>query len=208
MKNSRNGFHNDSDFSFDGENSFHSNSHAQQPAASGPEQKGTVKWFNSEKGFGFVGLEDGSGDAFLHINNVSEKGLQTPMPGATVMVRVADGAKGKQVVELVSLDLSTATPDADPRHSGGSAPRSSAPRGGRFPAPDMSNAREVKGTVKWYNSTKGFGFIAPDNGEKDVFIHASSLERCGLSGLADGQSVNMKVTQGAKGPEAVEISAA
>jgi CspA family cold shock protein len=49
------------------------------------------------------------------------------------------------------------------------------------------------GTVKWYNETKGYGFIQPDNGGKDVFVHASALERAGLRGLAEGQKISYEV---------------
>ncbi|MCO6159561.1 cold-shock protein [Asaia lannensis NBRC 102526] len=66
----------------------------------------------------------------------------------------------------------------------------------------------MRGIVKWYNATKGFGFITPENGGKDIFIHASALERSGLSGLNEGQAVDVKVVQGQKGPEAADISIA
>ena len=49
------------------------------------------------------------------------------------------------------------------------------------------------GTVKWYNATKGYGFIAPDDGGKDVFVHVSAVERAGLSGLNDGQSISYEI---------------
>ena len=49
------------------------------------------------------------------------------------------------------------------------------------------------GTVKWYNETKGYGFVQPDNGGKDVFVHASALERAGMRGLAEGQKVSYEV---------------
>lgn len=51
------------------------------------------------------------------------------------------------------------------------------------------------GTVKWFNSTKGFGFIQPDNGGPDVFVHISAVERAGLSTLADGQKINYEIEQ-------------
>lgn len=57
------------------------------------------------------------------------------------------------------------------------------------------------GTVKWFNSTKGFGFIAPDDGGKDVFVHISAVERSGLTGLADNQKVEYELAAGRDGRE-------
>jgi CspA family cold shock protein len=57
------------------------------------------------------------------------------------------------------------------------------------------------GTVKWYNTTKGFGFIEPEGGGKDVFVHASALERSGLTGLRDNQKVSFDVESGRDGRE-------
>ena len=59
----------------------------------------------------------------------------------------------------------------------------------------------AKGTVKWFNTTKGFGFIAPDEGGKDVFVHISAVERAGLTGLADNQKVTFDVEAGCDGRE-------
>lgn len=57
------------------------------------------------------------------------------------------------------------------------------------------------GTVKWFNATKGFGFIAPDNGGKDVFVHISAVERAGLTGLSDNQKVSFDMEQSRDGRE-------
>jgi CspA family cold shock protein len=64
---------------------------------------------------------------------------------------------------------------------------------------------EEIGTVKWYNSAKGFGFIVRDRGGKDIFLHASALNRGGLSEVAEGQRVAVDMIEGGKGPEAVSI---
>ncbi|RFP87756.1 cold-shock protein [Rhodobacteraceae bacterium 63075] len=59
----------------------------------------------------------------------------------------------------------------------------------------------ANGTVKWFNSTKGFGFIAPEGGSKDVFVHISAVERAGLTGLADDQKVTFDIEEGRDGRE-------
>ncbi len=64
------------------------------------------------------------------------------------------------------------------------------------------------GIVKFFNSTKGFGFLAPEDGSKDVFVHISAVERSGLAGLTDGQKVSFDVEQDDRGPKAVNLQEA
>ncbi len=63
----------------------------------------------------------------------------------------------------------------------------------------------VKGSVKWFNESKGFGFITPDNGDKDVFVHFSAIQSSGFKTLTEGQSVEFEITDGAKGPSATNV---
>jgi len=172
------------------------------PAAEGPEQEATVKWFNPEKGFGFAELADGSGDVFMHIAVLQAAGHEAVSPGARLRVTVGQGQKGRQVTSVIEVDESTATPEAPRRPAGPRPPR--APR----EAPDLSSAVEVNGAVKWFNADKGFGFVTADDGEKDVFVHISVVERAGLRDLAEGQRLAMKVVRTAKGREAVTVSTA
>jgi CspA family cold shock protein len=163
---------------------------------SGPPVGAVVKWFKTEQGFGFVELSDGSGDAFLHATVLGRSGHQAVNPGDTLEVRVAAGQRGPQVTEVLSVDTSTGAAPR-PRPSGGF--RDTAER-----VPLGPTVQET-GTVKWYNSTKGFGFIVRDGGGKDVFIHASALQRAGLASLDEGQRVVVDIAEGRKGPEAAGI---
>jgi cold shock protein len=167
-----------------------------------PEHRATVKWYNSEKGFGFVELADGSGDVFLHASALQAAGAQTVSPGATIHVRVGQGQKGRQVDQVVSIEAGSeqAAPPRGGHTGGGMAPR--APRH----QVDLSSGVEMTGIVKWYNPDKGFGFITPKDGGKDVFIHATVLERAGLPPLTEGQAVRTTVVKGAKGLEVGSIS--
>jgi CspA family cold shock protein len=64
------------------------------------------------------------------------------------------------------------------------------------------------GTVKWFNESKGYGFITPEDGSKDVFVHHSAISGTGFKTLAEGQRVTFNIQQGPKGPQAVDVSAA
>ena len=209
-------------------------------APAGPETDATVKWFNPEKGFGFVELGDGSGDAFVHIRAVESAGHASLDPGTRLTVRVSQGPKGPQVQDIVTVDTSTAQPSTGGGFAGGGGGGGYGgdrggygggdrggyggggggggfgggmarrpPRPAPFQAPpDLSNAESTSGTVKWYDSTKGFGFVAVESGGPDVFIHRSALTRAGLHDLQEGQRVTIKVIQGRKGPEAGAVEPA
>ena len=162
-------------------------SDARFEAPTGPPVDGVVKWFSSEKGFGFVTLGDSSGDAFLHGSVLTRSGIGAVTAGDAVNVRVGPGQKGPQVTEVLKVEAGTAAP-----HGDGSAIGNGSGSG-------------VAGTVSWFDVEKGFGFISRDDGHKDVFVHISALERCGMSSLSGGQRVVVDVAEGRKGPEAARI---
>ncbi|WP_339056817.1 transcription antiterminator/RNA stability regulator CspE [Candidatus Regiella endosymbiont of Tuberolachnus salignus] len=64
---------------------------------------------------------------------------------------------------------------------------------------------KIKGSVKWFNESKGFGFITPEDGSKDVFVHFSAIQANGFKTLAEGQSVEFEITEGQKGPSATDV---
>jgi len=159
---------------------------------------GKVKWFDSHKRYGFVTLSDGSGDVFVHATALAGTGIGTLQPGETLEFHVGPGQRGPQVTEIISVDSSTAAPLRPPR--------------ARFRSPSDRQPLEASiqqmGTVKWYNPIKGFGFIVRDGGGKDIFVHASALERAGIPVLNEGQRVFVGVAERRKGPEAASIQIA
>ncbi len=166
---------------------------------SGPSVDAVVKWFKADKGFGFVELSNGAGDAFLHIGAVQSAGYETVPPGAKLKVMVGSGAKGAQVTRVLEVDTTGAIERApQPRTFDGPRP----PRR----APDPSTAVPVSGKVKWFDDTKGFGFVSSNDGGKDIFVHISILGPSGLSHLAEGQAVSMRVVDTPKGREALSIT--
>jgi CspA family cold shock protein len=164
----------------------------------GPTVDAVVKWFKADKGFGFVELSNGAGDAFLHIGAIQSAGYETVPPGAKLKVMVGNGAKGAQVTRVLEVDTAGAVERAPQRSFDSPRP----PRR----APDPSTAIQVSGKVKWFDDTKGFGFVSSNDGGKDVFVHISILGPAGLSHLAEGQPVSMRVVDTPKGREALSIS--
>jgi CspA family cold shock protein len=148
-----------------------SGSNAQRfEAPAGPPVQAVVKWYNADKGFGFVQLADGSGDAFLHVSVVERSGHGSIPPGATLQVRAGPGPKGATGQRNLKRRQQYRAARAAPMRTTGATHVSAG-----F---DRATIEE-SGTVKWYNAMKGFGFIASDRGGKDIFVHASALERAG-----------------------------
>jgi CspA family cold shock protein len=152
-----------------------------------------VKWFNATKGFGFVSPVDGSADAFLHISALERAGVSEVAEGATVLCDLGPGQRGPQVVTVHSVDMTTAAPRRAPMRPEGGAPRG-------------EPGATVEGRVKFFSADKGFGFIAVDDGGKDVFVHVRALEKSGLRSLEPDQRVRMTITMGQKGPQAETVA--
>src|ERR1700728_2452270 len=157
--------------------------------SSAPAVDALVKWFKADKGYGFVELAGGQGDAFLHANALHASGHETVPAGAKLRVIVGAGAKGAQVTRVVEVDAAGVV-EARPQRS--FSPDS--PRPPRRMAPDPSSAVPVSGKVKSFDDAKG------------SFVHISVLGPAGISHLAEGQHVNMRVVDTPKGREAIALS--
>ncbi|MBI1206492.1 MAG: cold-shock protein [Azospirillum sp.] len=155
----------------------------------------TVKWFNAQKGFGFVSPSDGSPDAFLHASVLNAAGYDSVADGTSIVCDLARGTKGPQVAAIHDVNTDTAVEDV--RHSRSDMGARSSSR--------VGDGEIADGTVKWYKPDRGFGFVAPDGGGKDVFVHATALERSGIDRLDAGQRVRMTLGMGVKGPQAERI---
>jgi len=153
---------------------------------------GTVKWFNTAKGFGFIQPDDGGSDVFVHISAVEQAGLRALNEGDQVSFEMEqDRRSGK----LSAGQLVVTGQGAAPARSGGGGGFDRPRGGGGGGRPGGDPAGAGAGTVKWFNPTKGFGFIQPEGGGQDVFVHISAVEQAGLRGLNEGQAVAYDLEQ-------------
>ena len=145
------------------------------------EAKGKVKFFNAQKGFGFIQREDGGEDVFVHISAVERAGLSNLAEGQGLEFTLVDRG-GKVSASDLKVD-GELIPVSEGGGGGGDrgerAPRGEAPRR------ELTGERAT-GTVKFFNSMKGFGFITRDDGQPDAFVHISAVERAGMAGLNQG----------------------
>jgi cold shock protein len=158
--------------------------------------KGKVKWFNGTKGYGFITLDNG-GDAFCHASALQAAGHSDVQPGTSIVCDLADSARGMQVVTVHSVDTSTAeAPSRGPRRDGFGG------GGGGFHHRDNGpSGPMVEGKIKFFNDQKGFGFVMPDSGNGDIYLHASALRRSGVQAVEPDQRIRFSTRQGNKGVE-------
>jgi len=152
-----------------------------------------VKWYNPNKGFGFVQPADGGGDAFLHASVLGQAGYQDLGEGDTLTCDIAPGPRGPQVVAIHNIERSEQPRDGGGGWSGGGHP-------------DSQPLETIEGTVKFFDAGKGFGFVTPDSGGKDVFVSARILTKSGINTLESDQRVRVMARLGPKGPMAEDVT--
>lgn len=156
------------------------------------EITGVIKWFDVAKGFGFIIPDNGTPDVLLHVTCLRRDGFQTILEGTRVVALIQRRDRGYQAFRILSMDMSTAV------HPSQMPPV-------RTHVQVTPSSGLERAIVKWFNRTKGFGFLTRGEGTEDIFVHMETLRRYGITELRPGQSVLVRFGPGDKGLMAAEI---
>jgi cold shock protein len=153
------------------------------------EGTGVVKFFNGQKGFGFVVRDDGGEDVFVHISAVEQAGLTGLAEGQPLGFTLVDRGGRISATDLKIDGEPMPVEDRGPPRDRGER---SGPGGGGGPQRQLTGEKAT-GTVKFFNAMKGFGFIQRDDGQPDAFVHISAVERAGMTNLNEGDRLEFEL---------------
>jgi len=148
------------------------------------EGKGVVKFFNPQKGFGFVVRDDGGEDVFVHISAVEQAGLTDLADGQRLEFTLVD--RGGRIS---ATNLRIEGEPMPVERTGGGAGGA----GGAGGPQRQLTGEKASGTVKFFDAMKGFGFIQRDDGQPDAFVHISAVERAGMPTLNEGDRLEFEL---------------
>jgi CspA family cold shock protein len=173
------------------------------------EGKGVVKFFNGQKGFGFIVRDDGGEDVFVHISAVEQAGLTGLADGQPLGFTLVDRGGRISATDLKIEGEPMAVQERAPREDRGAGGGFGGAGGGGFGggggggAPQRQlTGEKASGTVKFFNAMKGFGFISRDDGQPDAFVHISAVERAGMAALNEGDRLEFELEVDRRGKTA------
>ena len=158
--------------------------------------KGRVKWFDTTKGYGFIVTDEDDGDILLHANVLRNFGRSSVAEGAHITVEVQETDRGRQAVEIVDIDM----PETDDQEMD---PESARPTDLVFNAEPETPLLPAR--VKWFDKSKGFGFVNVFGDDADIFVHMEVLRMYGLADLQPGEAVGVRMVDGPRGQMAAEV---
>jgi CspA family cold shock protein len=173
------------------------------------EAKGIVKFFNGQKGFGFIVRDDGGEDVFVHISAVEQAGLTGLAEGQPLEFTLVDRGGRISATDLKIEGDPMPVEDRGPPREERAGPGGGGGFGGDRGGPQRQlTGEKATGTVKFFNATKGFGFITRDDGQPDAFVHISAMQRAGIPSLQEGDRLEFELEVDRRGKTAaVNLSA-
>ncbi len=177
------------------------------PAQVVGEGTGVVKFFNGQKGFGFIVRDDGAEDVFVHISAVEQAGLTGLAEGQQLGFTLVDRGGKISATDLKIEGEPLPVVDRpreprEPRAGGFGGDRGGFGGGDRGGPQRQLTGERASGTVKFFNAMKGFGFIQRDDGQPDAFVHISAVERAGMSALNEGDRLDFELEVDRRGKHA------